>query len=483
MTDKEAHTGPPNKWSAGAVLGGLGTAILVAAAYAIAYWNLAAWTLPAGAALTSCGRAAWIVAYWHKGSLSPKQIRFGAAPVGVGLALAVLAWVGIPLSHQLPGIGASIYAVSMVLWLIVTEQEARRRRVELDLPPLAGTRWRIRLDESLDQLGKLLGRPNLGERILTPAELPELNYLQLLALLFAGLFAAGMFGFDDPVREWLPAGESTTADPTPSPRPGESGDDSTEPTPDGGPTSPSESPRPSPTPLYEQDQIVEDGPMTPDECMYPNQRARFLEGIRNDVGDAMFDALEDVGVAFIGCLELPVERVGHIWIARLSGWGAESGLVVSDKKGRAAVVFWHLRDRVEALVEDGELRYAGERVKLAKGDYQIVFLDGGSCRIAIRRAFGDDIPYVFPPTAPSTLLIEESIRNDAFPTGVDEAPEGSSRVYTVDFTSSGSHSPPSSRIVLERSGRAFVSSNPELSSAEDSPCPDVRRFDELAAGL
>lgn len=452
------------------VVGGTGS-------YAIAYWDLAAWVLPFGATVTTLGRAAWILWYRHTGTLGPNKIRFASIPVLVGIVLAGAAWAGIEVCEKAPPIGALIYAASMSGWLLIVEQDARKRARAVDLPPLAG-KWRRQLDESMQGLGEYLGRPDVGPRILGDPEKPRLNLLQILALLFTFLFALGMVGFDGPLKEVLPAADSSptekSADPDKDDRRGNERDETPTPTP---------SPRASVLGdgLENADEI--DAPMTPDDCLYPDQRERFREGIRDDVGDALFEAWEDVGVPFIGCLEDRVDRVHDIWMARLTGWGDESGLVVSDVNGRAAVVFFQLRERVEALVESGELLYAGERVKLSEGNYQVFFLTNGSCRLAVRHAFGEDVPYVFPPAEVSVLIMEESLRVQAFPAAITESSLGPARVFTVDFASTGSYSPPSARIVLEEPGRAYVSAHPRTVRTASSPCPDVREFDELTVTL
>ena len=457
-------------------IGVTATVALSVAPFAIAYWEIVAWSLPAVAATTSLGRAAWIVGRWRTGELTPKRFRWVTRPVSFSFLLAMLSWVALALPWA--ALRASIYALSITVWLLLGEQESRKRARTIGLPSLAG-RWRPLLDESMRVLGELVGFTGADRRVLGDPKAPELNLLQGLGILLAVLFTLGMAGFDAPVRAFLPGGKSPERGAEASEKDRRRREDRVM-----GGTLGEESPDPtrSMSPSPEPDSGNE-GPETPQDCRYPDQHRQFLKGIRNDVGEAMYEAWEKVGVGTIGCLETTIERTGRVWVAPLTGWGELSGLVVSDVKKRAAVVFHQLRQSVEALIEDGQLRYVGERVQLLQGDFQVVFLRNGSCRLAIRHSFGDDVPYVFPPAAVSVLVMDAAIESSASPTRISESSEGSRRLYTVDFASSGSHAPPAAQIILDRFGRAFLAGNRHISANSHSPCPDVRRFDALASAL
>ncbi len=195
-------------------------------------------------------------------------------------------------------------------------------------------------------------------------------------------------------------------------------------------------------------------------------------------GRAMWREWVPIGPDVTGCVERLEERSGRL-VATLRGGKSDPSLLVSDRLGRAAIVFEELVWVVDQLLHDKTLRYVGPRVGTGYGNYQTFFLRDGRCMMA-GRVFPN--PYVTVPPAATVLVINEAASRRKFPSIVGET--GTTRRHKIHVIFQGADGSDERDTILVSNNRtAWVKGHPDRAVSANARCSDQTGLQSLADAL
>lgn len=175
---------------------------------------------------------------------------------------------------------------------------------------------------------------------------------------------------------------------------------------------------------------------------------------------------------------LPETRSSELFVVPSHGGKSDPSLVISNREGRAAVVFQQLVPFARDLISSGQLAYVSNRVSSGRGDYQVFSLHDRTCFLATRGTYNR--PYIRLSPAATRLVVHEAIRRQQFPLVLGTVTRINTRIEILFESKEGRRR---RALVTSPDGTAWFSNTPGEKVHSSEICPDMRSLRNIAKDL
>lgn len=442
----------------------------VAAVIIAGDWKRVALTIFVLFAVVPCVRAltvrtvAFAFAESHLDLPTEVQHIFKAAWGSVGLASVGFTVIAFAASGGILG-SLSILALTMC-WLLINTSSLSAAR-GLGVPPLLDkVRLRWLCEVALKGIG--ISRRWLGSR-----SMGEINPAVQLLLSAIVMCSIGAVGGDAPSKK-LVSGVTRIFQ---GHKEGKSDRETPEsPHPTFNANGPDASTQPGPT--IPPSEATQRGRVTAREFCGFAPVPRLRRDLPPAVGRGLVAAYARYGAKEIGCPKaLPKFGPADIYYVNLTRGQDDPALLVSDADGNAAVVFEPLVANTKQLIASTRLLRVAPRASTGLGEYQIRYLRGGRCSLALRSTYSDQYEFFSPSS--TELVLSTSVAFGSVPLVTRTGPSQLSISY-VDVTA-GAPTPQTLTIGVQK-GRAILAETRQRGRGRRS-CQQVEEFDDLAQAL